>query len=312
MQDRDVRAIEAAALPYEFALLARADHRPGSDARLLGIEVTDPVLASACGLGNIDPQHAPDASTQAPAAIEACLDAPLPPPGSRLATIRPDLDALGAMALLCLRATGRPIRRDLLDRVARIAAVDRFDRGPWPGPRPLPRTVDDLAEDWPGADLARLGACARDPARPLVARVAAVLKWLESGILPEESRDNARTTWETLLRSLKLGTTRVELALRGRVGVVVSLHPAALSVGYRLAPIVVALNPAFEFPSGHAGRKFTIARWAERHGDLDRVVSRLSALEPGWGGQRGIKGSPQSRGSELSLCQVLRATRAAF
>jgi hypothetical protein len=305
-------SIDAAGLPYGVTLLAPGVDRPGFDAGLLGIEVTDPALAAACGLGNIDPQHGEAASTRSPAAIEACLDAPLPPRGSRLATIRPDLDALGAMALLSLRASGRPVDRAVEDRVARIAALDRFDRGPWPGPRPLPRTAAEIADDWPGKDLAQLAACVRDPARPLAARVTVVLRWLETGILPEDNRDSARGLHEALVRSLRLGTTRVELALRGRVAVVVSLHPAALSLGYRLAPIVVALNPVFAFPSGHAGRKFTIARWGEGDGDLDRVVARLSALEPGWGGQRGIKGSPQSHPSELSLARVLCVTRSAL
>ena len=46
-----------------------------------------------------------------------------------LMTIRPDLDSMGCMALLELRAQGRELTPGLRDRVARIAENDRFDRG---------------------------------------------------------------------------------------------------------------------------------------------------------------------------------------
>lgn len=306
------QAVACTELPYGVDLLAPGVDRPHHDPCLLGIEVTDPALAAACGLGNIDPQHVDAAAEQAPAAIEVCLDAPLPPLGSRLATIRPDLDALGAMAILILRRTGRPVGSTVRSRVARIAALDRFDRGPWPGPRPLPVVPSELLEDWPGIDLACLAACVRDATIPLTARVLAVLRWLENGAMPGNYSEKIIADHAALLRSLRLGTSRVDLALDGRVAVVVSLHPAALSLGYRRASIVVALNPVFAFPCGDIGRKYTLARWSEGDAELDRTVSRLSMFEPGWGGQRGIKGSPQSRPSELSLATVLRATRLAI
>lgn len=82
---------------YKFATL---DPRPGADNpsvlgdKTLGIEVTIPHLAERCGLGNIDPQHSGTSSHTA--AILAALDVPLPPPGSTLVTIRPDLDSVSS------------------------------------------------------------------------------------------------------------------------------------------------------------------------------------------------------------------------
>lgn len=306
----DCRALssDAAALPYDFALLAPGGDRPTFDGNLLGIEVTDPMLAKTCGLGNIDPQHAPGATARAPAAIEACLDTPLPPLGSCLATIRPDLDAVGAMALLCLRAKGQTIDRAVRDRVARIAALDRFDRGPWPGPRPLPLTTAELANDWPGTDLTLLGAFIRDSFWPLAERVAAVIRWLESGDCPDNHRETLKEPNLRLLRSLQSGATQIQSAPCGRFATVRSQLPAALSLGYRLAPVTVALNSLFRFPDGRRGRKYTISRWSDDDANLDEVIRAISALESGWGGQRGIKGSPQNRPSTLSyreVCQLV-------
>ncbi len=82
----------------------------------LGIEVTRDAFAKRCGLGNIDPQHSDgptDYSRQDSSAIEAALTWELPPDGAKLVTLRYDKDAIGAMAVLMLRADGRS---DAIDR----------------------------------------------------------------------------------------------------------------------------------------------------------------------------------------------------
>ena len=180
--------------PYRNALLNPAETREAERANsahlgalTLGIEVTLPRLAARCGLGNIDPQHGTRARDGAVAAIEACLDASLPPPGAVLVTIRPDLDALGAMALLTLRATAWsaiPQARPLLDRVARVARADRFDMGHWPGPRPMPASFEDLLDDGSGREIPVLSAVVADCRVPLEARVRAAGRWLVRGRLP--------------------------------------------------------------------------------------------------------------------------------
>ncbi|MGL5910210.1 MAG: hypothetical protein ACRCZP_09425, partial [Phycicoccus sp.] len=125
---------------YTYLLL---DPRPQSrDAQLatlaerptLGIEVTVPELAEACALGNIDPQHLGSRHLDGPlysgeatvqAAITEALTWPCPPPGTQLATVRPDADSIGAMAVLAFRSTGRrSLGADALGRVADIAAAD--------------------------------------------------------------------------------------------------------------------------------------------------------------------------------------------
>ncbi len=89
----------------------------------LGIEVTHNGFARQCELGNIDPQHG-EHSRSLSSAIEEALVWPLPPDGSRLVTIRLDKDAIGAMAVLCIRLEGG---EDKIDRcmVSWIGAIDR-------------------------------------------------------------------------------------------------------------------------------------------------------------------------------------------
>jgi hypothetical protein len=96
---------------YKFALLdprpipaaVEANEKVFVTGPVYGIEVTVPALAALC-IYNLDPQHSGgDAST---AAIEAALTEELPLAGTTLATVRADLDAVGAMAVFALRAEG--------------------------------------------------------------------------------------------------------------------------------------------------------------------------------------------------------------
>jgi hypothetical protein len=78
-------------------------------------------------------------------------------------------------------------------------------------------------------------------------------------------------------------------------------------VGYRLAPVVVVLNPRFAFPDGAVGPKYTIAQYAPGYADLDAALAVILGLEGGWGGSLTIKGSPQGHPSRLDRAAVARA-----
>ena len=147
---------------YSFETVDLSDPPTTPIANALGIEVTDPSLAGMCGRGNIDPQHGPSSTPASPAAIEVCFDCSLPPKGTRLLTIRPDLDSVGGMAVLLLRAQGIKPDAKMRARIARIAEADRFSRGPWPGPRELPGTVEEIFEDGNGLDLTAMTLCISD------------------------------------------------------------------------------------------------------------------------------------------------------
>lgn len=263
-------------MPYLFGLL---DPRPAapeavkSNDRLLsgpamGIEVTVPALAGRCHFGNIDPQHTGgDAST---AAIEVALRCPLPPAAARLLTIRPDADALGSMAVLWLRkeaeegygdefmdtvytlSNWRQVRGGigLLDRVMLIASTDKEKGGPWPGPRAIDEAADLLGS------LAALGAMCADHTLPLDRRVLLMRDWLLCGEFQGQDDYQART-----LAEADAALADLEVTVRGCVAIVTGSHRLAMSIGYRLCPVVVATDPVFRFAGGAPHRKHTVARW---------------------------------------------------
>ena len=301
----------SAALPYRFALLHPTEHTPAEAAhnrrllgpRTLGIEVTEPVLAARCGLGNIDPQH--DGGDTGGPAILACLEwRRLPPAGSWLVTIRPDLDALGGMALIALRRSGVHLSAVLRRRVAEVARADGFEHGPWPGPRPLPRMTAERLTELGGGALGPAAAVAADHAIPLECRVELVARWLDTGEMPRRYRQAAEARGRILAAALAGGALRVSTTAQGRIAVVEGSADGAVRIGYLRAPVVVALNPEFSFRHGPPHRKFTVCQYRPGYVDLAAAARTLAGREPGWGGSATIIGSPQGRSSELTIADV--------
>lgn len=305
---------------YSFAVL---DPRPaGAEANqkifenpkgILGIEVTIPALAARCTLGNIDPQHTEGGGLignrlPGAAAIEVAISifgAALVPEGATLATVRADCDSIGAMALLDLRAEGEPFPYELAERIRLVVESDRFARGGWPGPKPLPTKENPWPESKHGQPLAAIAAAVSDFKVPIEDRVAAMEKWLLTGEEPEEYRKRAEAERLEMIEALETGWIKVEAAADGRIAVVESTHRAGTSVGYSLAPVVVALNPQFRFQGGEPHRKFTIAQFEAGYMDLWKAAEELSGLESGWGGSPTILGSPQGMSSQLTLGEVV-------
>lgn len=199
---------------YTFAAIdPRPAHRAAMLALLastptLGIEVTETELASACSLGNIDPQHGHDrGALMSPgafpagyvregcmAAIDVACGCALPAVGATLATIRPDLDSVGSMAVLVLRALGlvdfavpTSVSSAVWHRVCDISSADSYRPGPW-APRLLPTVhrlfnADENAEPADGRrSLAHLGAiCSPRQGQTTITieeRVAVMACWL--------------------------------------------------------------------------------------------------------------------------------------
>jgi hypothetical protein len=275
--------------------------------RTLGIEVTVPEFAARCGLGNIDPQHIGGDATRA--AIEECLTVALPPEDAILVTVRSDLDALGGMAVLTIRAKGLELSPEALDRVRLIAEADKFAYGEWSGPRPLPKwDIDDYASalvDDLHSKLAAIGGAIVDYKLPVAERVALAERWILTGEEPTEYRRKYHEERKQIADAIAAGKIQVSTAADGKIAVVVSENRAGTSIGYCIAPIVVLLNPQFRFEGSEPHRKFTVCQFKEGYVDLRAVVSELNEREPGWGGSPTIIGSPQGSGSQLNMTDVL-------
>lgn len=288
-------------MSYRYAVL---DPRSGADNEsifensVFGIEVTVPALAVRCTGGNIDPQHTGGNANLA--AIEAALTVQLPVEGATLATVRVDLDAVGSMAVLSFR------RKEIdfapaMERIGQVAEADKFSQGGWPGVRPLAefgKEVDPLAS---------IAAAIGDFKVPIDQRVTWMEQWLLSGKEPENYQTQVQREKADIIRALGEGSISVKLM--DGIAVVESTHRAALSIGYRLSPVVIALNPEFRFQGGEPSRKFTVCQFKTGYVNLGKIASELANLEKGWGGSPTIIGSPQGSSSVLTVEQVAGIVR---
>ena len=297
---------------YSQLLPVRASNAARHNAALLGsntfgVEITEPELAAQCGRGNLDPQHGQKGGEVA--AIEAAFDAHIPPDGSRLVTIRPDMDALGAMAILTLRAEDKPIGAALRERAALIGRADRFDFGQWPGPKPLPSSdAEWLQFASEPLGLPPVAAFASDADRTLESRVAAMRHWLETGEIPDTCRDTIAVRAANLAAAWRSSDIAISYAIDERAALVISNAGGVLRLGYRLAPVVLAM--AARPSEVNAGRrKISIASYASGYINLRGLATDLEALESGWGGSATILGSPQGIGSGLPLNALIAALR---
>lgn len=278
------------------------DPRPGANNPEfnLGIEVTVPRLLPA-GVANLD-HHGQGATMATPTAVEQALTCELPANGAVIATIRPDADSVGAMAVLANRGSNRRCDKRL---VAAIAAVDKHG--------PLAVGFEDLRPLT--IAIARKAAAAKVPLPERVAWVAEVLAGLRDSADKEVVALNQERE-EEFAQALQFGS--VELAASGKVAVVESTHRYATEIGYqRGAQIVVAYNPRmlvdFRDPAKGTYRKFTICRYNEFIPfDLTEIREELNELETArcddgltWGGQVNIIGSPQGRSSALTKEEVV-------
>lgn len=333
---------------------AQLDPRTNNESILaepcLGIEVTVPSLAARCSLGNIDPQHT--GVDRSKAAIEAALDHGDPYETIRvstgeeitLVTVRPDLDSVGAMAVLYLFSTGHkvyPLTRNpnFAARLGAVALADKFARGSWPGEQPMPSAQNP----WPSTaasasdtrDLAAIAAAIADHRVALDVRVQWMAGWLLEGVEPLGYREKAEAERMKMIEALDSGQIRYAcktkkqegiqatyqnlyndsdllVQMRGpynNIAVVISTHRAGTMIGYCLAPIVIALNPEFRIGAGEPHRKFTICQFQAGHLDLGKIAADLSEIELGWGGSPTIIGSPQGTNSSLTIEQVLTIVR---
>lgn len=276
-------------------------------APVLGIEVTVPALAARCNLGNIDPQHGVGGTVDT-AAIEVAVAHQLPPENAVLVTVRPDLDSVGAMAVMAIRARGESLE-PAMDRIRRVADSDKFAKGGWPGVRELP-SANNL---WPEAvasiesssQLAAIAAAVADFKVALAERVAIMEKWLLTGEEPSSYRIKVDAERTEMVRALDAGEIQHQVVCNGRVAVVESAHRAATMVGYALAPVVVAVNPSFRLGGGESHRKITICAFTAQYADIKSALVELGKLEAGWGGSPTIGGSPQGVSTNLSTDQVV-------
>lgn len=297
---------------YKFVILDPRPIRVAEEANdkifespVYGIEVTVPALAKRCTF-NLDPQHSGGDANRA--AIEDSLTIELPAEGSTLATVRADLDAIGSMAIFNLRANGESLK-PAMDRIAMVATSDKFARGGYTGPKPLPTRDNPWDESSATAEssrpLAAIAAAVMDFKVLIADRVSTMEQWLLTGKEPEQYRAQVEKERLDMITALETGQIKYETRSGDKIAVVESTHRAATSVGYSLAPVVIARNPAFKLGGGEAHVKFTVCAFEPKFADIKSALVELATMEAGWGGSPTIGGSPQDVSSTLTIDQVV-------
>lgn len=278
--------------PIEQAVVANEQIFANAQGGVLGVEVTVPKLAEKCTLGNIDPQHSEGDISRA--AIDDATKIPLPEANITMATVRPDLDSVGAMAVIDLRKKGIVLNTESISRIDQISILDRFSREGWKA-KILP-SKEDL---WKGVDkdLVALGSAVADHKLNLVDRVGIISKWIQKGDVPHEFVEKVGKERLLMVEALESGEIKHELFANGKAVFIESVHSAGTQVGYSIAPVVVALNPKFRLHGGEPHKKYTISQYSSGYVDLQKVLEELKTMEAGWGGSPTIIGSPQGESS---------------
>ena len=268
---------------------------------------------------------------------------------------KPDLDSVCAAALLELERDGRIIGEGARVKVALIDEADRGGRGllPWkpgeafvdagshPDLRGMAYIVQDKISLRTKVTLMRCWLSGLPSAIQAVKYAAGV-----ATIEMEDGRSHVKVctykaytdpcscggmptcgicagsgrwptrSWSGLASDAMGDIAVVHLDNLGKI----SRGRGACAIGYKLAPIVIAMCE--DFPGrGWTGRKFTVAahpgaRMAGYDMDFKAFLSEISKREPGWGGNingpGGIVGSPMTGPSALSAAMVLAAAQQAL
>jgi len=93
----------------------------------------------------------------------------------------------------------------------------------------------------------------------------------------------------------------MEEIMRGALCLVQGFVPGALRLGYRRAPVVIAV--------GGEPRRVSIAQFESGWVDLRTAKNLLDSKEPGWGGSTTLIGSPQGVEVKTPLTSIIDTVR---
>ncbi|MGL5909720.1 MAG: hypothetical protein ACRCZP_06955, partial [Phycicoccus sp.] len=155
-------------------------------------------------------------------------------------------------------------------------------------------------------DLAALKAMVADRTLPLPDRVSRAAAWIETGHYPGLliHRSAVEAERRATLELINKVTIR---GVRGAaIACIETTSRYGLSAAYAAADLVVAVNPAHQWPDGRTTRKVTIAQTSDGP-ELVDLAAVYAELGDGWGGQARVGGSPQGEHCDTPVDDVLAA-----
>lgn len=260
---------------------------------VIGIEIThQPFLPYL--FRNVDGQHFGDDHNKTAIEIMA-YDTPNLPTGLTFALLRPDADAVGAIAAYEILVWDDHTLDDIKDRVDFIAQYDKFAQGEWPGVRPVSLSALQL-------EFKAISVIASNFKLPIENRVALLKQYLLTG-----NCDGLQTARDQALASFNAAKDQSKIYVEKGIANIESRHIGATEVGYHYAPVLVIMNDAFRFNGGEPHTKYTICQYEEGHVDMPAIIKDLNEIEISggtWGGSKTIAGSPQGVSSSVDFLTV--------
>lgn len=268
---------------------------------LVGLEVTTPEISRLLDF-NIDPQHTLGGGVgwlgrhTCVERTQFLLPELLSHPTKHnlhIYVLKADLDSVSAAAVLdiCLGDSDFSESYDLDDPqlYERIRVVANYDRGGrrqnyYPDSAKIPRGLFLFVGGWKNS---------------LESKVSAVRRWILSGKF-DGQEDYNRIADEHFRESIC--RSKVEIILPRRLVFIRSLSRGACGLGYRFAPVVVALNPSYRFgleESRLYGKRWVVGQLNNSYVNIQLLLRTLRERESGWGGSTTIIGSPQTHPSRI-------------
>lgn len=273
----------------------------------LGIEITTK------GFEGLNLDHHKEGDTQeTPSAIEQAfqLDLEKIPQEvlegkKKIATVRPDSDSLGAMAVLMLKIENEKNKKEnkkenIIDEklVKAIGLLDRMGPGVFKNKGKELLGLND--EEFEKIDkLCRVANYfVKSTSIPLEEKVLFMKNLLKGEISPKEIEKIYEEDKNDLEKAK--AESKIEIINNGRAVFIESTAKRSMEIGYEYAPIVIVYNPNFQWPDGHLTPKYSIARYDKYvKFDLKGLLEELKKKNPKWGGLENIIGSPQGEDPQI-------------
>jgi len=273
----------------------------------LGVEITTK------GFEGINLDHHKEGDTQeTPSAIEQALEFDLNnipkevlEGKKKMATVRPDSDAFGAIAVLMLREENEKNKKEnkeenVIDEklVKAIGLLDRMGPGVFKnkGKEALGLNDEEFEKI---SKLCRVADYTVEIKNlPLEEKVLFMKNLLKGKIFSEEIEKIYEEDRNDLEKAR--AESKIEIINEGKTVFIKSSAKRSMEIGYEYAPVVIAYNPNFKWPDGHLTPKYSIARYDKYvKFDLKGLLEELRKRNPKWGGLENIIGSPQGEDPEI-------------
>ena len=264
--------------------------------KIVGLEMTVADLSDICDK-NIDPQHtdgkADECCAKTVAENAKKLLAEFKGQDVVFVTNRVDVDSIAAYVTADRYLQGKPTEYN--GNLAKINEHDAHLGAKWEGPKPIEQAFN------PNNKVAALASSVK-VFMVTPKNIEDVKTFIDTGKVDETVMNNYRTVQTGIIDRVKSGEIKAEVV--GGVAYVETTLPCATNVGYSMAPVVVATNPAMRNPDGTTYRKVSICQHEAEYADLGAVKNELSAREAGWGGSPTFVGSPQGQDCTIKLSDI--------